>query len=873
MRKIPIVLVIGSLFMLSAINVPTYAQESGGDLQSDMDNNIILKYTFDCPVITEEIHDNEIYNNVIIEGLPLIGAVGKPMLPMKPVKVLIPQRSSIESIAVTYDDAIVIGEGYNLKLGQQHSELSTEQVSMINTDAQYNTMIPFPVEDFEEVGAYDFRGCNILTINLYPVQYLGATGELKYYDEMTIHITTVYTNYVNPLFRGSPKDEVAVREMVDDYSKSNTYVISDPFDFQNTLIGSNDLYEYVIITNETLKNSTGEYTFQDLIQNKIDNGTSSIIVTLENIYATYDGIDNAEKVRNFIKDAYLNWGTEFVLLGGDSDIVPIRLLFVETTEGGNNASIASDLYFSCLDGSFDGNGNEVWGEPDDGENGVDVDLIAEVYVGRACVGNEIEISNFVIKTLAYEQTPIDDLYLKKALMVGEDLNWAWGGNYKDEMINGSNNYGYSTVGIPISEYNISTLYDRDWENNNWPNTELVNRINEDINIINHIGHAGADYNMKIDRATVDDLVNEKYCFIYSQGCNSGLFNNENDEDCIAEYFTVKTSNAAFAGIWNADSGWGLPGSTDGASQKFDREFFDAIFNEGIRYPKKKCLGVANQDSKEDNLYRINEEYMRWCYYELNLFGDPQIVLKPVPLPDHDLAVDSLTISEPVFPDETFTITTKIYNQGQYDGTNILGNISISEIVDTINFEEIQIYEHPWTISFIESGSYEVIEWNYSLPRGFYRISTNIYHHPGEEILFNNNMNFVIYIGDNVAPEQPEKPDGPPRIWPGQTYEFSTSTIDPDGDLVYYKWFWGYSNMGWPICSNWMGPYESDETITISHTWEIGTHYVSYAAKAKAMDVYSAESDWSESAAVTFITQVKQYSRHQFSNLLLQRLVK
>jgi hypothetical protein len=36
------------------------------------------------------------------------------------------------------------------------------------------------------------------------------------------------------------------------------------------------------------------------------------------------------------------------------------------------------------------------------------------------------------------------------------------------------------------------------------------------------------------------------------------------------------------------------------------------------------LACANQDSKEDNLYRINEECMRWCYYEINLFGDPTV---------------------------------------------------------------------------------------------------------------------------------------------------------------------------------------------------------------------------------------------------------
>jgi len=58
-------------------------------------------------------------------------------------------------------------------------------------------------------------------------------------------------------------------------------------------------------------------------------------------------------------------------------------------------------------------------------------------------------------------------------------------------------------------------------------------------------------------------------------------------------------------------------STDGPSQRFDRQFWDAPLGEGIFE-----IGRANQDSKEDNLWDINGGCIRWCYYELNLFGDP-----------------------------------------------------------------------------------------------------------------------------------------------------------------------------------------------------------------------------------------------------------
>jgi hypothetical protein len=90
---------------------------------------------------------------------------------------------------------------------------------------------------------------------------------------------------------------------------------------------------------------------------------------------------------------------------------------------------------------------------------------------------------------------------------------------------------------------------------------------------------------------------------------------------------VKLPVGAFAGIWNARYGFYLPNSTDGPSQRFHREFVDAIYGENIT-----ILSQANQDSKEDNLYRINEDCMRWCYYELNFFGDPALHIHPYKLP-------------------------------------------------------------------------------------------------------------------------------------------------------------------------------------------------------------------------------------------------
>jgi len=830
MKKIMAMGVIG-MFLLTSFSVFVVAE------RQTCSGQITLSYSFETPVIEKIEIGDDVYDRVNMSDAPCGGNPGEPRLPGKGAYILLPQGTKVNEIKVTPGERVCLGNGFMVEPVGKGVPLSYNgSVPLPKPDEEiYRSSDIFPEKLYSRIGTYSFRGANIIVLKLHPVQYIPASGELFYYPDLTISVNTIEDEDVNPLYRGLERDIAEFSKKVDNSDVVTTYIQI------GSGTGSTDEYDLVIITTDSLKDG-----FEPLKNAHEAEGVKTLIYTVEDVYSEYSGVDNAEKIRNFTRDAYLNWGTEYVLLGGDIDVVPARFLYVEAWKNGTNTIAPADLYYGCLDGTYNYDGDDRWGEPTDGENGGDVDLRAEVYIGRACVGNESEVSNFVMKTLAYEQTPIDDPYLRKALMVGEYLGWAWGGNYKDEIIDGSSNHWYSTVGIPSDLYNIDTLYDREWENNNWPKSEIISRINAGFNIINHIGHSLHDENMKMLNSDVDDLINDEYCFIYSQGCTAGGFDHD---DCIAEHFTVKTTHGAFAGIWNARYGWGMAGSTDGPSQRFDREFFDAIFSEGVRYPKKTCLGVANQDSKEDNLWRINEPCMRWCYYVLNLFGDPQVSLKPVPIYEHDLAVDSLTLSDPVLPDESFTVTTRIVNQGLSNETDVLGNISIIEILDIVHIEETQVYEYPWSIDSLVSGGAAVFELNYLLPQGLYQISANIQPHPGEEVLFNNHMGIVIFIGENIPPEKPAKPSGPTNGEAGKEYTYSTSTNDPEGDQVYYKWFWGWDPMfpSYGYYSDWLGPYDSGEIIYTSNIWN---YEGQYEIKVRAKDVYGALSDWSDPLSIT-----------------------
>ena len=605
-----------AFFMLS---IPVY----GGNERRD--NTLIFHYTFEKPAIHR--YDNLTYAEM--DGLVETGDAGEPIIPVKPVYILLPQGKAAAYIEVEESGSVSLGEGYEMMIGEYPSR---EGGAAYPSAQRFDPSQPFPVTSHRVVGTYGLRGFEILVMVLYPLHYVGETGELYYFREMTITIHLEDTS-PNPLFRGLARDYGRVAQIIENPEAMGTYAEVGRRGTAS-LVDSSEEYEYVIITSSALAHTLGQSTFDDFAEFKGNFGVSATVVTIEDIErdAAYWNDtplfnDTRAKIRNFIIDAYLNWHTDYVLLAGDVDIVPVRNMWVEG-EFGQWYSVPSDIYYACLDGSYNSDGDLRWGEPTDG-NGGDVDLMAEVYVGRASVGTADEMRTFVMKTMAYEAAY--DSHVPKVVFAGEDMGWGgeakWGGNHLDRLIDVCDGDGYTTTGFPSDRYTITKLYDRD-RDYNWQKEDIIALINEEQHIICHDGHSSYFYNMRMSIGDIDALSNEKYFFAYSDGCMAGGFD-ASDDDCFAEYMTVKTPHGAFAGIWNTRYGWGAGQDPpydiiDYGSQRFAREFWDAIFGENI-----KELGRANQDSKEDNIWRINELVMRFCFYEITLFGDPAAILKDV----------------------------------------------------------------------------------------------------------------------------------------------------------------------------------------------------------------------------------------------------
>ncbi|MHC4498975.1 MAG: C25 family cysteine peptidase, partial [Planctomycetota bacterium] len=580
------------------------AAKSGVPELETTGETIILEYEFSEPVISK---DGE-YDMVSIEGLERYLCTGAPIVPVRPATVLIPFGKEVIATRVVPVDTRELTGTYQLGPAQKPYPLNYQgEVQATEPDpAIYEHAAPWPGIDYEIVTTQSKRGYQLLSVNLFPLQYSPATGEISYAAKLKLAIDLADFQNENVL-----KPSAAVRAQlggtIDNPSALKCYPAEDDsaqkLDGQGVLPGGGP-YQYVIITNEALEGAPGPWNFQALRDAKNASGMTATIVTTEWIYATYDGTrpdggtDNQTRIRNFLIDAYQTWGTEYALLGGTNSIVPARMFLVDSLVGDID-TMPVDMYYGCVDPcscTFDYDADGFYGEPTDGVGGGEVDLEAEIYVGRAAVENATEVENFIRKTLTYDTTQNE--YLPRIAMVGEWLGFGGvaeyakdameqirlGGEYDGYFTCGFENHGqpkfidFITVDcLPEDPCCCWPLYDADHEYNDWPKSDLLCLMSGGVHVFNHLGHANYTYAMKLYTSDLASLTNTDYFFIYSQGCMPGGFDTTN---CFAEVIT-SMEEGAFAVVMNARYGWGTFNSTDGPSHRFGRQFWDAVLCEDM----------------------------------------------------------------------------------------------------------------------------------------------------------------------------------------------------------------------------------------------------------------------------------------------------
>jgi len=339
---------------------------------------------------------------------------------------------------------------------------------------------------------------------------------------------------------------------------------------------------------------------------------------------------------------YQNHGTLYVLMGGDIAAVPYRGFYIYAG-GYTDYDMLADMYFRCLDGTFNDDGDSRWAEPNDG-----VDWYPEVAVGRASCQTVTEAQAFVNKVIVYEQAEKPERALLHQSRV-------LSGNIPDSRCLAWNCDDW----LPPSYY-CDYVFEED--PGGVPKSRWISQWAAHPLVVAHIGHGSStayyiNYQKDIGTVTwynsdVATLTNTFWPWTTSVACHSG---NIETNDCLAETYVKDPDNGAIAVIYNDNYGWFMTSDACALSGEFCEMEFRACWSDGY----EKFGDLLNQALSYMIPSAQTDPYYRWCFYERNLVGDPESPCLTV----REEQQASITITHP--PDGavvsgTVLITTETY---------------------------------------------------------------------------------------------------------------------------------------------------------------------------------------------------------------------
>lgn len=789
---IAVVLFVSSLVIVTAVeNDYSIKDYELSILQSDRSGiNVKLStniYTFD----TVEMEGN-IFDRLQIKNSGYTSEYGKAELPVISFYIAIPQNAEI-NLNYAMSDYKVFNDYY----------ISPSQPPTPDTDgfidppftinqSFYNTNENYPSSVVDASPIMIMRGCRIVRVSVYPFVYNPYSQTLFFYDNVNIAIDFVGGNneFIPVRYRS-----IYFQPILDSFLINSDVIEKAALHTPQPSSRNSNRADLLIVVHDSFYEE-----ILPLAEWRHQTGIETKIVNWSDIGST------AADLRSYLIDAYNTWELppSFLLIVGDADHVPVNYLYIHPY---HSAYTGTDHWYVAIEGT---------------------DYLPEIHEGRISVDNEEQLIIAVNKILDYSKTP----YM--------DVNW-----FDDILLAAKQESGRYFVYTSERLYNYLApagyTCNRQYSGTSPPGSTqgVIDAVNNGVIIANHRDHGAAQ--------------NDGYSY-------TGWSTPQFDTTHIQSLTNGRMYPVMFA--LHCDSGW-FDGETDTNSGNYE-----SIGEVGLRVENKGF--VATIAASRVSYSGYNDEFCCGLFDAMWPDFDPTY-------PNNG---SSNPIASPVYK------IAQVMNYGKfwmYDKYIVPGGCSPypwtpSETNSRITFEMFHVHGDPtmdvWTwmptpldVTYnIQSGSIEITVQNAGDPvegalvciyqqNGLYEkgitsdtgiISLNTDQASLEEITLTVTAHNHLYHQEvfnlNRAPETPEKPQGPVSGKPGRIYLYSASTTDQEGDNLYYLWDWGNGSF-----SEWLGPYNSGEVMTVQHAWaEEG----SYQIRVKAKDSYDAETEWSEPLDVT-----------------------
>jgi hypothetical protein len=616
------------LFMILAVHLVF-----SGTAYSHIEGHQVV-YTFNISPNDLSFGKENGFDKINLKGAESIRIAGSPLLPVKSICLLLPVNTEVANVFVSAEQYVPLGE-YSILPTQsdQKTDGSSLQEWTSPDPSVYDSDSPFPGKRVELLDEGYLEGNHLVTLAVYPLEYYPQSKRLYFFNQLEINVVLRDTDKLP----NSAQRQIHSSKDIETCERILSQIVTNREDISNLknmnfrLASSSDTSDssqspaYLIVTASAM-----ETAFTPLIDWKTKKGIRAGMVSIESILANYTGRDDAEKLRNFLIEAY-HKGTIWVLLGGDEHVVPIRYAYPTntTTVPSMTDQQICDLYFSDVDGDWDADNDGVWGEPQQDHP----DLFPDLLVGRVPCGDASEAQAFVEKLLSYEKNPGNGSpgYLTSALWLCSDQMRDWN--------SGEGQHVLVSPFIPSGfSQDLSSLIESpsgDASNPTGPDGgTCIDRMNQGWGIIGVLAHGKASAFVAKSNLTngspkswvstisskadgnghLPDLGNgQKYGIMYSIACSQSAIDVDEypylgDDPCVGEYYPLASQKGGVAFLGYSRWGW------VSVSYLLFEKFLEYLTSGNPEH----YIGVA------EALSRCEYPSYRDLDYGHNLFGDPEM---------------------------------------------------------------------------------------------------------------------------------------------------------------------------------------------------------------------------------------------------------
>ncbi|NOX90151.1 MAG: T9SS type A sorting domain-containing protein [Calditrichaeota bacterium] len=522
--------------------------------------------------------------------------LGVPDLPFYIYRVVLEPGVKIKSFRITNTDYQDLAGKFNIIPRQKPWTQFSNDVFIEPDPEIYQSSQPYPRQSVQFLGIQFFNGKPIAHFAISPFQYIPAEQKIRFIKSLEFLIQTENATEmgVQPLLREDSKIVDALLNPTNEIKPSGKFKLPASTDeIDPELLASGLIDRYVIITAESLKPA-----LQPLAEWKTRRGVPTVIRTLSWIRQNFpNGVDDAERMRNFIRWSYSKRGTRYVLLAGDTELIPTRIIHT------GDFTFAADYYFADLDGTWNADQDDTFGEAPDKVQGY-----PEVYVARIPAMTPEDADRFVTKLFQYEKLdsvrssdyPANVLYIAANLQKENDsrdqlilkhIDPQINPVFKRTLITQSENIG-SDPQVTLDELNKGY--------------GLIFTETHGLYYTIRPGARGSDlYNYNMEQLTTPDPP-----IWYMASC----YTNDILKRCFGEEYILSKTGGGVAYIGN--SSWEYPFS----GIYLEKEFFNLAFNKGYYH-----LSEAHYLSRLPYLGYLNfEGPSRIIVYSTLVLGDPEM---------------------------------------------------------------------------------------------------------------------------------------------------------------------------------------------------------------------------------------------------------